>query len=125
MSEPSLDIENQADQKQSEPKSSDSDPRTTNLKFVTNVINSKGEDESPRSSRLLPADGVPVADSTREEEGQQNRPHLGVQLSGYRLLNIVVWAFCIRKAHVALTHCGQTVVPATPELVAGIFMAVV
>ncbi|KAH9962486.1 hypothetical protein BGW80DRAFT_1324378 [Lactifluus volemus] len=126
MSEPSPDIENQADRNQSEPKSPDSDPRAANLKSVTDAINSKGKDESPRSSRsLLPTD-VPVADSKREE-GQQIRPHLGVKLTGYRLLNIVVLlAFCIRKGDVllALTHCRQTVVSATPELVAGIFMAV-
>ena len=122
MSEPSSDIENQADKKQSEPRSSESDPRA-NSKSVTNAINPKGEDKSPRSSRLLLAD-VPVADT--REEGQQNPPHLGVRLTGYRLLNIgVLLAFCIRKAEVALTHCGQTVVPAMPELVAGIFMAVV
>jgi hypothetical protein len=119
MSGQAPDIEGQAEQKRAEPRDSDSDSRS---KSVTDTTNPGGDDESPRSSRLLL---VEVADSDTQGEGRQELPPLGVKLTGYRLLNIsVILAFGIAKVVTVFAYCGRTVIPTTPEWVAGTFIAV-
>jgi len=64
------------------------------------------------------------ADIGNEEQDQIASPPLGVKLTMYRLLNIVVIsAFGISKA--VCTYHGQSVAPTTLELVGGTFLAVI
>jgi len=72
-------------------------------------------------ARLTP-DSCSRNNNGLEEENQNRRPPFGVELTGYRLLNIVViLAFGIPKA--ALSYRGQSITPTTLDLVAGTCLA--
>ena len=116
MSGPVPDIEVQADLEQSEPRDSESGPRSNPVTDTTN-FKLGGDGVSPRPSRLLP---VEVMDT--QGENQQEFLPLGVKLTGYRLLNIsVILAFGISKA--VFAYRGQSVIPMTLEWVAGTCLA--
>jgi len=66
----------------------------------------------------------PRTNNTRDEQQQRYRPPLGLEFTGYHLLNIaVILGFGISKA--VLSYHGQSVIPTTQELVGGTLFAAI